>query len=236
MLPKQFRPATAAAEAAASRQGRFRSALVQLLVDPFHLAMQVASGRRQGAAVGAAKLPVEGSSPGGQQLPGAAAPLGKLAALQPANASAGHPGVAAPPAKRAKRAAGAADGMRFFMRLQHSKPKAACGNAEPASAASSSSSDGDIAEVLQAAQQQASVTVHAVELPPVHAQLLRLLREDEARLVSSAPAPGIPADVAQSDFLSIAAVQCGLEQAAGEACRRVEFVVAIAAAHWTHRR
>lgn len=130
--------------------------------------------------------------------------------------------MAAPPAKRAKRAAGAAEGMQFFLQLQRNKPGAADGEPEPAGAASSSSSGGDTAEALEAAQRQDSVTVHAVELPPMHAQLLRLLRQDEARVVRSAPAPGVPADMAQSPFLSTAAIQQGLEQAAGAVCEGVE--------------
>ena len=67
----------------------------------------------------------------------------------------------------------------------------------------------------QQGQGQGPITVHSVELPASHTQLLRLLREDEQRLVSSAPAPGVAPEVARSDFFSVDVLQRALEQAAG---------------------
>ncbi|KAL4448291.1 hypothetical protein ABPG75_005510 [Micractinium tetrahymenae] len=217
LLPRELQPAAAATGAAARRQGCLQSALVQELMAPFRQReLQVASGRGQSAAAEAAgRLPVAGIAPGGRQ-PQKALPLPQQPApVQPAAEPAGQAAGAPRPAKRAKRAAGAGDGMQFFLQLQRGKPGGAGGEAEPAGAASSSSSGGDTAEALEAAQRQGSITVHAVELPAGHAQLLGLLREDEARVVRGAPAPGVAAEAARSDFLSTAAVERGLQRAAG---------------------
>lgn len=234
MLPGELQPAAGAAEAAASRLSHFRSLLVQHLLAPFQQrVLQVASCHNLGAAIGdAAKLPPADIAPSGKRPAGLTAPLQQLAAVQPAGEPSGQEGAAPPPAKRARRAAGAADGMRFFLQLQRDKSGAA--DAEAGPTASSSSSGGDTAEALEAAQWQGSTTAHAVELPPVHAQLLRLLREDEARVVCGAPAPGVAADAARSDFLSIAAVQQGLEHAAGGCIIAAEARNMASAEVWQH--
>jgi hypothetical protein len=129
-------------------------------------------------------------------------------------------------AKRAKRGA-PADDMQYFLQLQRgSKPGAppagnGTGGVAEGAGGSSSSSDEAAAEALdlyQQQQQQASTSVHSVELPASHAQLLRLLLEDEQRLVRTAPAPGVAPEVARSDFFSVDVLQRALEQAAGVCC------------------
>ncbi len=131
---------------------------------------------------------------------------------QTAGAAAGQPKGASgpPPPKRAKRG-GAAD-MQYFLQLQRG---GAAGM--PATGPSSSSSSGEASaeEAVAAHLGQASTAVHSVELPAVHAQLLRLLREDEQRLVVAAPALRVPAEVARSDFLSVDALQRALRATAG---------------------
>ncbi|PRW45191.1 hypothetical protein C2E21_6279 [Chlorella sorokiniana] len=79
-----------------------------------------------------------------------------------------------------------------------------------------SSGEASAEEAVAAHLGQPSTAMHSVELPAVHAQLLRLLRDDEQRLVATAPAPGVPAEVARSDFLSVDALQKALRAAAGQ--------------------
>lgn len=122
-----------------------------------------------------------------------------------------------PLAKRAKRN-GAGD-MQYFLQLQRGVGGGGAVAGQPSGPPSSSSSGEASAEEAVAAHlQQVSTAEHSVGLPAVHAQLLRLLREDEQRLVAAAPAPGVPAYVACSDFLSVDALQRALQAAAGDCC------------------
>ena len=227
-LRQQMLPKPCAADATpADLEGRCRAALIQQLVAPFQRA---ASQPKPGSA-----LP----------LPAAAKVLvgpGKLTQRPPAAPQQAHqqpaPGPcqqgSAPTAKRTKRG-GTADDMQYFLQLQRgSNPGAPPAGNDTAGAAAgaggcSSSSDEAAAEALDLYQQQqgqgqgqgqgqTSTSVHSVELPASHAQLLRLLREDEQRLVRSAPAPGVAPEVARSDFFSLDVLQRALEQAAGECC------------------
>lgn len=102
--------------------------------------------------------------------------------------------------------------MQYFLQLQGRGPQPA---ASGGAAASSSSSGEESALALAAALHAPSTTAHAVQLPAAHAALLRLLREDERRLVRGAPAPGVAPEAARSDFLSVDVLQRALEAASG---------------------
>ena len=223
MLPK---PCAAAAQPA-GWEARCRTALIQQLVAPFQRA---GSQPNPGGAVA---LPAAGKVLVGPVAVTQRPPTApQQARQQPPAAAPGQQG-GAPSAKRAKRGA-AADDMQYFLQLQRGTrpgaPPAGNGASGGAAGGSSSSSDEAAAEALDLFQQQqqqqqqgqgqgqASTSVHSVELPASHAQLLRLLREDEQRLVRSAPAPGVPPEVARSDFFSVDVLQRALEQAAGVWC------------------
>jgi hypothetical protein len=108
--------------------------------------------------------------------------------------------------------------MQYFLQLQQkgSAPAAVAssdvGNAAPAS---SSSSGEAVADALELHLRQPSTSIHSVELPASHAQLLHLLQGDEQQLVQAAPPPGVAPEVARSHFLSVEELQRALEQAAG---------------------
>lgn len=204
------------------QEQRRQAQLIRQLLAPFTLPGQqapvwgslqpAAAARIQAGALQAA--PIKASAQQQQRQQRQKQPQGAGPA---AGHTAGAPGQ--PPAKRAKRG-GAAD-MQYFLQLQRGAAGSGAGlaGAPPNGAASSSSSGEASAEEAVAAHlEQASTAVHSVELPAVHAQLLRLLREDEQRLVAAAPAPGVPAEVARSDFLSLDALQRALQAAAGECC------------------
>lgn len=199
MLPGRVAPAAAADK----RQQRRRGRLISQLLAPF------APAGQQAAAEAALSLRV-GAVVQVPQPPVAA----QAAALAPEVAAAGSRQVdASPPAKRAKQVSAGKDatggGMQYFLQLQgRGVQPAASGGA----ASSSSSGEGS---ALEAALRAPTVTAHAVELPEAHAALLRLLREDERRLVRGAPAPGVAPEAARSDFLSVDVLQRALAAAAG---------------------
>ena len=190
--------------------GRYRATLVHQLVAPFQA--RVAPAR-----------PVTCPA---QPLPAAAAAMLHASQLPPAGAPAGalrDTADAAQAIKRPKRS-GAAEGMRFFLQLQHGSAQAAvAGTAAPSMGAesadavlgASSSSSGEMADALEVHARKPSTAVHSIELPPAHAELLRLLRDDEQRLVRLAPKPGVASEVARSDFLSVDVLRLALEQLAG---------------------
>lgn len=201
-MQRQLLPKPAVAELPAGQTARYQAALLQ----------QLAPSKAYGAALVSATLPAAAD-----RLPA----QGACAGLQPhqqrpqqrqAPEAAGL--CVTPPPKRVKRGGGGADGMAFFLQMQ--RGQAGAGGASPAvgGAASNDSSGEATAEALEVHQQQGSLTVHSVELPAAHTHLLRLLRDDEARLVRSTPAPA-PPEFARSDFLSAAALQPALERAAG---------------------
>jgi hypothetical protein len=110
----------------------------------------------------------------------------------------------------------AADGMQYFLQLQRGKqiPQPADGSATPNTGPErTSSSSEDMADALELHSRQRSETVHTIELPAVHAELLRLLAEDEKALVRTTP--GVAPAVARSDFLAVEALQRALEQVEG---------------------
>lgn len=205
MLPRRI-PARSAASA--EQEQRQRAALIQHLLDPF--------GTAGAAPVLGSILPQAEAAPKVQVGAGAIAP----APQQQAAAAASKPTAAAadataPSAKRVRKGEGAGEGgMQYFLQLQQRGGKSAA--ASGGAASSSSSGDSALAaEALEGALGGASTAVHAVELPPTHLHLLRLLREDEQRLVRGAAAPGVASEVARSDFLSVDVLQRALEQAAG---------------------
>lgn len=173
---------------------------------PFHLAGQQQAGAARPLPPPAGhKVQAGGAAVFGQR------PAGEAAAQQPARAprAARSPAAkaGAPPAKRAKRGEQGAAGMQYFLQLQHGSGGAA--------SSSSSGDHGSLEAAVEQHQRQASVSVHTAELPARHAQLLRLLREDEDRLVRTAPAPGVPPELARSPFTSLAVLQRVLEETAG---------------------
>lgn len=125
-------------------------------------------------------------------------------------------------AKRAKRCREGAS-MGYFLQLQGARAAAAegAGQQHPGNSAaaqghaSSSSSGEDTADAVDLHLRQPSTHVHPVELPSIHLELLRLLHDDEKRLVHSVARPAVAHEVARSDFLSVDVLQQALEQAAG---------------------
>ncbi|KAI3426351.1 hypothetical protein D9Q98_008724 [Chlorella vulgaris] len=196
-----------------SLEGRHRAALVEQLLSAFQV---------PGTAPGTARAT--------HTLPAAAQKALRVQLSRgPASRQQDRPGKSTPAAesqggqqqaaKRAKRGTAQQDGMQYFLQLQRkgAAPAAAAssdvGNAAPAS---SSSSGEAVADALELHLRQPSTSVHSVELPASHAQLLHLLQGDEQRLVQAAPPPGVAPEVARSHFLSVDELQRALEQAAGK--------------------
>lgn len=82
--------------------------------------------------------------------------------------------------------------MQYFLRLQ--RGGAGGGSApSPAAARATASTSSEVSWEAAAPQAgQALTTVHTVELPATHMDLLQLLREDERRLVRARPPPEWP--------------------------------------------
>lgn len=194
------------------QEQRHRAKLVCQLLAPFAPPGQPAPA--SAALQPAAAAWVQVGAGAIQAAPQQPAPAAQQAARGGAPTAAGQP--PAKPAKHAKRGGGA--DMQYFLQLQRGgggTDGGAVGSPPGGAASSSSSGEASAEEAVAAHLERASTAVHSVELPAAHAQLLRLLREDEQRLVAAAPAQGVPAEVARSDFLSVDALQRALRAAAG---------------------
>ena len=117
------------------------------------------------------------------------------------------PAAFAQPAKKA-RPAGAGDEMRYFLQVQ------ALG-AGPLPTHTGASGSDDTAECLEAHQQESSMAVVRVPLPPGHQQLLQLLLEDDQRLIQAHP--DMPAEMVHSAFPSVEPLQPAMRLATARA-------------------
>lgn len=105
--------------------------------------------------------------------------------------------------------------MKYFLQLQQGATRpAGRQHATELPVEGAEQSSDSAADSIEEFLGSASCAVTQVSLPDSHMQLLRLLREDEHRLVKATP--GLPAAVAGSDFLSVDALENALHAAAGE--------------------